>query len=142
MSDVDSNDWSLHPRLAADTHQVAELALCAVLLMNDADLPWLILVPRRAGLREVHHLPEQEQRLLMSEIALASRVLERLHHPHKLNVGALGNLVPQLHVHVVARYEHDRAWPGPIWGAGQSRPYSETERDTALETLRAALLQG
>ncbi|HEX9841688.1 MAG TPA: HIT family protein [bacterium] len=128
----------LHPRLAQDTQPVARLALCRVLLMNDARVPWLILVPERAGLSELHGLPQHERALLMEEIATASRVLERLYRPDKLNVGALGNLVPQLHVHVIGRYRSDAAWPGPIWGSGPAIPYDAETLPAERARLQAA----
>lgn len=133
--------FTLDARLVADTAPVTSLALCQVLLMDDARVPWLILVPRRAGLRELHALPAPERALLMEEIAAASRVLERLYRPHKLNVGALGNRVPQLHVHVVGRFRDDAAWPGPIWGSGPATRYEDARRVAELERLRAAFVQ-
>ena len=133
-----SAPFALHPRLAADTEPVARLALCRVLLMNDARVPWLILVPERPGLSELHALPPAERALLMEEIAAASRVLERLYRPDKLNVGALGNLVPQLHVHVIGRYRSDAAWPGPIWGSGPAIPYRAEALSAERERLQAA----
>jgi len=134
--------FNLHPRLAADTEPVTRLALCRVLLMKDARVPWLILVPERADVTELHRLAPVEQALLMEEIAAASRVLERLYRPDKLNVGALGNQVPQLHVHVIGRYRSDAAWPGPIWGSGPAVPYAEDALQPELERLRAAFAGG
>ena len=130
--------FSLHPRLAADTTLVSDLPLCAVRLMKDARVPWLILVPRRADIRELHHLGTADRVQLMEEIAQASGVLEALYHPDKLNVGALGNLVPQLHVHVLGRYRVDPAWPGPIWGSGPAIAYADTRLTEELLRLRAA----
>jgi diadenosine tetraphosphate (Ap4A) HIT family hydrolase len=135
---ADPAAFALHPRLAADAAPVTRLALCRVLLMNDARVPWLILVPERPGLSELHALPAGERALLMEEIAAASRVLERLYRPDKLNVGALGNLVPQLHVHVIGRYRSDAAWPGPVWGSGPARPYETAALAAECERLRAA----
>ena len=132
----------LHPRLQADTAAVADLAVCTVRLMNDARWPWLILVPQRTDLRELHALPQAERAAVMEEIALASRVLERLHQPDKLNVGALGNLVPQLHIHVVGRFQNDPAWPGPVWGSGPARPYGAADLAQAVARLRGALAAG
>ncbi len=116
-------DFALHPRLAADTVPVGDLPLCRVLLMDDARFPWLILVPRRPGLREVHDLPAAERAVLIEEVAAASRALDADARPDKLNVGALGNVVAQLHIHVVARFAADPAWPGPVWGSGPAQPY-------------------
>lgn len=129
----------LDPRLAADTISVGAFALSRVLLMNDARFPWLILVPARDGLREIIDLPVAERGRLMTEIAAASQALQAVARPDKLNVGALGNIVGQLHVHVVARRVGDAAWPGPVWGAGTAVPYGERACVEMLATLRAAL---
>ena len=118
------SDFELHPRLAADTVFVADWTLCRVLLMNDARYPWLILVPRRAGATEIFDLNPDDREMLIAEIALASERLKHFSHTAKINVGALGNLVPQLHIHIVARNPGDAAWPGPVWGSGQSEPYA------------------
>jgi len=126
----------LHERLASDTAPVVELPLSSVRLMNDSRWPWLILVPRREGAVELHGLEDADQVQLMREIAMASRALEAACRPDKINVGALGNLVPQLHVHVIARTRDDEAWPGPVWGAGAARPYGD-----ALEATVARLRQ-
>ncbi|HEX5718291.1 MAG TPA: HIT family protein [Thermoanaerobaculia bacterium] len=130
--------FALHPTLARDTVEVAHLPLCRVLLMKDRRFPWLILVPEREGVREIHELPAVDRAELIEEIARAGEVLERLFQPDKLNVGALGNVVPQLHVHVVARFATDPAWPGPVWGSGPAVPYE----DGQLEELRGRLSQG
>ena len=108
--------WFLHPQLAADTAPVCDLALSLLLVMNDANFPWLILAPRRAGASEIIDLGV-EQALLVDEIALVSRVLKDETRCDKLNVAAIGNVVPQLHVHIVARRKEDAAWPKPVWGA-------------------------
>lgn len=128
----------LHDRLQADTAAVTRLELCRVRLMNDASFPWLILVPERPDVRELHRLDGNDRARLIEEIACASRVLEDLYRPDKLNVASLGNVVAQLHVHVVARFEGDRAWPGPVWGSGPARPYPEADLAAACERLRAA----
>ena len=127
--------WHLHPQLADDTHPVASWPLCDVRLMDDANHPWLILVPRVAGATEVTDLDADQQQSLMREIDRAARTL-KVFRPLKLNVAALGNLVPQLHVHVIARFEHDPAWPSPVWGRVAARPYSP---EALVE--RIALLQ-
>jgi diadenosine tetraphosphate (Ap4A) HIT family hydrolase len=119
--------FALHPTLARDTVEVTRLPLCRVLLMNDRRFPWLILVPEREGAREIHELSPADRAVLIEEIALASEALARAFRPDKLNVGALGNIVPQLHVHVVARTAGDPAWPGPVWGSGVAEPYAEGE---------------
>jgi diadenosine tetraphosphate (Ap4A) HIT family hydrolase len=118
-------NFELHPRLAADTFNVGDLRLCRVLLNNDARFPWCILVPRIAGLRDLHQVPVTDRVQLFSEIEQVSLALEALADADKMNVAALGNMVPQLHVHVIARREDDVAWPMPVWNAGAAQPYSE-----------------
>lgn len=132
-------DFALHETLAADTVEAARWPLCRVLLMNDSRYPWLILVPARAGMTEIHGLDPADRSLLMTEIDRASRALVALYMPDKINVAALGNMVPQLHVHVVARFRTDDSWPGPIWGAHPPIPYGKAERDAALQALRPLL---
>lgn len=115
--------FTLDPRLAADTIAVGDLDLCSVRLMDDSRFPWLVLVPRRDGLSEITDLSEADSAALMSELRLAVRVMGELSKPDKVNVGALGNIVAQLHVHVVGRFLSDPAWPGPVWGSGAAAPY-------------------
>jgi len=129
----------LHPRLAADTAFVADLGLSRVLLMDDARYPWAILVPRRADMTELFDLDAQDRAALTEEVAHAARMLKAMSGARKINIGALGNLVPQLHVHVVARNEGDAAWPGPVWGHGTVVRYGPARRDTFVEELRARL---
>jgi diadenosine tetraphosphate (Ap4A) HIT family hydrolase len=116
--------FELHSRLAADTFPVADWNLSRVLLMNDARYPWIILVPRRAVAVEFFDLNEVDRKAAIEEIALASQRLKTITSAAKINIGALGNLVPQLHVHIVARTPSDAAWPGPVWGQGASIPYA------------------
>jgi diadenosine tetraphosphate (Ap4A) HIT family hydrolase len=113
--------WSLHPQLENDTAPVGDLALCRVLAIDDADHPWLILVPRRAGAVEIADLGADAARL-MDEILLVSQVLKAVTRCDKLNIAAIGNVVPQLHVHIVARRKDDPLWPKPVWGQVQPRP--------------------
>jgi diadenosine tetraphosphate (Ap4A) HIT family hydrolase len=131
--------FTLHERLAGDSVAVGTAALCEIRLMNDRRYPWLLLVPRRPGLREIHELPAEERRQLVEEIAAASRALQQESGAEKMNVGALGNLVPQLHVHVVARRAGDPAWPGPVWGHGRAEPYEPAALAGWVERLRRAL---
>ena len=131
--------FSLHPRLAADTTVLGDLPLSRVLLSKESLGPWLILVPRKEDLREIHHLPEQEQQQLMRESSAVSAILESDYKADKINVGALGNLVPQLHVHHIARFEGDIAWPGPIWGNTDGTQRSEDLQQALAEELRAEL---
>jgi len=126
--------WSLHPQLAADTALVCDLALSRLLAMNDANFPWLILVPRRVGATELFDLGA-DQAALTNEIALVSRALKDETRCDKLNVAAIGNLVPQLHIHIVARTRHDALWPKPVWGAAPARAYEAV----ALERFVAAM---
>ena len=130
--------FTLHPQLAADTFEIAALPLCRVLLMNNRLFPWLILVPRRDCISEILQLSQAEQHQLMDEIARASEALTALCAPHKLNVAALGNMVPQLHVHVVARFREDAAWPQPVWGKG-GEPYLPEQRESLIAVLQKML---
>jgi diadenosine tetraphosphate (Ap4A) HIT family hydrolase len=131
--------FGLDPRLAADTLPVGDFELCRVLLMNDSRYPWLILVPRHAGLSEIHDLPAEDRALLIEEAARAGAALKNLASAKKINTGALGNMVGQLHVHVVARLVGDAAWPGPVWGSGLSVPYEDEAAARLVADLRRAL---
>ena len=133
------NAWQLHPQLADDTAPVIELPLCEVRLMDDANHPWLVLVPRVADAVELIDLDATQRAQLSTEIDAAARALKALFKPHKLNVAALGNLVPQLHVHVIARYTDDIAWPRPVWGAANARPYAPEEMIERVQALQRAL---
>lgn len=131
--------FTLHPTLARDTVEVARWPLCRVLLMKDQRFPWLILVPEREAAREIHELTATDRAALMEEVARAGEALSRLLQPDKVNVGALGNVVPQLHVHVVARFAADAAWPGPVWGSGAAVPYADVELEDLLGRLARVL---
>lgn len=131
--------FSLDPRLAADTYPVISLPLCDVQLMNDARYPWLILVPRRAGAVEITDLDADEQTLLWQEVNRASAALRTVAPCDKLNLGALGNIVRQLHVHIVARREGDAAWPGPVWGNGHAVAYKHERFVALITSLRQTL---
>ena len=134
-----SSRFALDARLLADTHAIGELPLSDLLLMDDARFPWLILVPRIAGARELIDLDERDQQSLIGEMNLVGRMLETLLRPDKLNVAALGNIVPQLHVHVIARFIGDAAWPQPVWGHGERLAYTEGSRAQRIAQVRAAL---
>lgn len=134
MSD---SDFTLDPRLAADTVEVGDLDLCRVLLMDDARFPWLILVPRRPGLVEITDLAGADAQALWQETRIAVGVMQALSQPDKVNVGALGNVVAQLHVHVVGRFRSDPAWPGPVWGVGTRTPYPLHARAQLIERAGA-----
>ncbi len=131
--------YRLHPQLQADTLPLCDLELCEARLMNDRRFPWIILIPRRADITEVHQLPGEDQILLIRESSAAAAALGRLFKAEKINVAALGNLVPQLHWHVIARFRKDEAWPGPVWGCGERRPYEETQGTELRGRLRGAL---
>lgn len=131
--------FTLHPRLAADTTVLGDLPLCRVLLSKEALGPWLILVPRKDNLTEIHHLPEDEQFQLMRESSAIATLLENDYQADKINVGALGNLVPQLHVHHIARFKDDIAWPGPIWGNTNGTQREEAVQQALAEELREEL---
>lgn len=134
--------FSLDSRLAADTVAVVDLPLSAVRLMNDATYPWLILIPRREGAVEIVDLAPGDRVQLMEEIAQVSGVLRAMTRCDKLNVAALGNMVPQLHVHVIGRFAGDPAWPGPVWGKAPAQPYAEAPREGFIAALRARLSAG
>jgi diadenosine tetraphosphate (Ap4A) HIT family hydrolase len=129
----------LHPQLAEDTHPIAHLPLSELRLMDDANHPWLILVPRIEGAVELIDLDEQQQAELTREIARTSRVLQAVFRPYKLNVAALGNVVPQLHIHVIARFQDDIAWPKPVWGMATALPYTPDHLVTRIQQLQDAL---
>jgi len=129
--------FELSPRLAGDSIFLTDWPLCQLRLMDDARFPWLILVPRRPGLEEWTELSSADQVALSAEIAQAGRGLARMFAPKKLNVGALGNIVRQMHVHVIARFETDAAWPGPVWGQGERVPYKVPARISLCTELLA-----
>lgn len=131
--------WSLDPQLAADTVPVGELALARVLLANDANYPWLILVPRKPALTELIDLDESGQRQLLAEVDAAARALKRVTRCDKLNIAALGNMVAQLHVHIIARRRSDAAWPKPVWGAAPPRGYEPQARAAFIAAIGAEL---
>ena len=130
---------SLHPQLEADTTLIGDLPLSRVLLSNDANYAWLILVPRLPGIVEIIDLEANAQNQLTTEIARVSEALKAVTGCDKLNVAAIGNVVPQLHVHVVARFRTDIAWPKPVWGAAPARPYDAAMRARLTADLRRAL---
>jgi len=131
--------WTLHPQLAQDTVAVGDLALARVLLANDANYPWLILVPRKPALVELIDLEENEQATLLGEIAATAKALKAITECEKLNIAALGNAVAQLHVHVIGRRHSDAAWPKPVWGAVPPTDYDPNVRDGFIAALRRAL---
>lgn len=134
-----TDPFDLHPQLSADCTVVDDLPLCRLLLMEDANYPWCILVPRRAGVREIHELAEADQAALLREVTRLSMAMQEAFAADKMNVAALGNVVPQLHVHVIARRVDDAAWPRPVWGAVPRRAYAGDEREAAIARLRKTL---
>ncbi|MCG3171002.1 MAG: hypothetical protein CALGDGBN_02574 [Pseudomonadales bacterium] len=139
MTTGNEEDFELHPALAADCAVVGDLPLCRVLLMGDRNYPWLILVPRRPGLREIHDLAPADLARFWAESALLGRALMAHFGGHKLNVAALGNVVPQLHVHHIVRFTGDPAWPRPVWGVVPAVRYTDAERDACCAVLRELL---
>lgn len=131
--------FKLHTQLEKDTVPIGDLELSRVLLMNDANYPWLILVPRRSEISELFQLTSIDQQALMQEIATVSSALAAHYRADKMNVAALGNVVPQLHVHIIARYQDDAAWPRPVWGAAVARPYADEVLNATLGELRELL---
>jgi diadenosine tetraphosphate (Ap4A) HIT family hydrolase len=132
-------EFTLHPQLALDTVTITDWPLCRVLRMNDTTYPWLILVPRRADCREITDLPHAERHRLMDEISQASDALQRDCNPTKINVAALGNMVPQLHIHVIARFAGDPAWPKPVWGLQPPQPFEQAEMEREMTRWRQLL---
>lgn len=131
--------FTLDPRLAADTHRIGDLVLSRVLLFDDARFPWLVLVPRKSGLRDLIDLPHDDQHQLLDEVNRCAHVLHALDKPDKLNIAALGNVVAQLHVHVIARYASDAAWPRPVWNVGERVPFGADALRRRIGSLRSAL---
>ena len=131
--------FSIDPRLAAESFPLGELSLCEALLYDDARFPWLVLVPQKENLVEIIDLSDHERIALMDDITDVSRALKEITQCHKLNVAALGNQVRQLHVHIIARFESDPAWAGPVWGKGARVPYNEKARDELTKKLQDAL---
>ena len=131
--------FQFHPRLLEDCHVIGRFPLCHVLLMNDANYPWFILVPDRPDLTELYQLSPEDQAALMGESTALSKALVAAFQADKLNVAALGNLVPQLHIHHVVRHRTDPAWPAPVWGKLPATRYSEKGRADVVERIKAFL---
>ncbi|MGO1120818.1 HIT domain-containing protein [Rhodovibrionaceae bacterium A322] len=134
-----TRNLELHADLKRDGYEVLMLRLSKLLLMNDANYPWLILVPQRPNKRDFHDLDPLDQYRVCDEITMCSEALQRLYSPYKVNVASLGNMTPQLHIHVVARFQDDPAWPGPIWGKVPPKFYEVEALDQRLEELRSEL---
>jgi diadenosine tetraphosphate (Ap4A) HIT family hydrolase len=134
--------WSLHPQLKKDTIDIGDLPLSKVLVIRDANFPWLLLVPRRPEVVEIIDLDEVEQAQLMTEVSRAARALKEITKCDKLNIAALGNMVPQLHVHVIARRTSDVAWPRPVWGVAPAVPHDAAEVQHFISALRRKIWLG
>jgi diadenosine tetraphosphate (Ap4A) HIT family hydrolase len=132
-------EFALHPMLAADSVAVVALGLSDLRLHNQAAFPWLMLIPRRAGVAEIIDLAKPDRATLFEEITVVSAALRMVTQCHKLNVAALGNQVRQLHVHIIARFETDPAWPKPVWGAADLVAYEAAARDRLIARIRTAL---
>jgi len=134
--------WSLHPQLEKDTIDIGDLPLSRVLVIRDANYPWLLLVPRRPDTVEIIDLDEVEQAQLMTEVSRAARALKEVTKCDKLNIAALGNVVPQLHVHIIARRTSDAAWPRPVWGVVPPLPHDAGEVQNFISALRRKIWLG
>ncbi|ARN75076.1 HIT domain-containing protein [Oceanicoccus sagamiensis] len=131
--------FELHPQLAKDCVEVGDYSLSKVLLLNDSNYPWIILVPKRSDIREIFQLSEDDQRQLLAESSALSEAMAAHFNADKMNVAALGNMVPQLHLHHIVRYKNDASWPNPVWGAVAAKPYNKTELDDLLATFKSIL---
>jgi diadenosine tetraphosphate (Ap4A) HIT family hydrolase len=132
--------FELHPQLAKDCAHVCDLSVCRVLLMNNSQFPWLILVPMREGIREITELSEQDYKTAMDEVRFCAAQFLRSTNAFKMNVAALGNMVPQLHIHIIARFENDAAWPNPVWNSGvATTPYDAGTLVKNTAEIRAIL---
>ncbi len=131
--------FELHPQLAADTVLIKKLELSHVLLSKDSRFPWLILVPEIDGASDLHALSPQNYRTVCEEMQLVASKMQVAFTPDKMNIASLGNMVSQLHIHIVARWKEDAAWPAPIWGNGEAIPYSPEELQSKVDRLRLLL---
>ena len=133
------SEFELDGRIARDSDLIATLDLCQLRIQNDSRWPWLVMVPQRADMSEIFELSEADQALLSAEVNHVAAALKEITCATKINVGALGNIVRQLHVHVIARFEGDANWPGPIWGYGSAEPYDSEKRQALVNTLMEKL---
>ena len=131
--------FKLDRQLEQDTVLVADWHLCQVRLMNDSRYPWVILIPKVEDVSEIHQLADEQQQLLLGESVRLSKALEQLFAPHKLNVASLGNMVRQLHIHHIVRFEDDASFPKPVWGVGDAVPYDSDALHETVNGLRIAL---
>ena len=138
----DEGNFELHPRLRQDTFSLGRFELCRVLLMNESRYAWLILVPERPAVREIFELSAEDQARLIQESSLIAGQLQRVFNADKLNVAAIGNLVPQLHLHHVVRFRDDPAWPAPVWGRFEPKAYTTASLSRLIQQLKLAELPG
>lgn len=125
--------FELHPQLNKDCHVLGQFSLCQLLLMNDSNYPWFILVPAREGISEIYQLSSEDQQQLWQESTQLAAGLMQEFQGDKMNIASLGNVVPQLHIHHIVRYTSDASWPAPVWGKLPATPYTQAERDTLLK---------
>ncbi|MDD4905104.1 MAG: HIT domain-containing protein [Methylobacter tundripaludum] len=131
--------FQLHPRLEQDCIAIGRFELCRLLMMNDSQYPWFILVPERADLQEIYQLNKAERELLTEESSYLAKNLAALYKADKMNIAAIGNIVPQLHIHHIVRYQVDKAWPAPVWGKFDAVPYTERQIADNLTRIKAQL---
>ncbi len=136
------SNWSLHPQLAKDTVNLGDLPLSRVFIIKDANYPWLLLVPRRPNVSDIIDLNEVEQAQLMTEITRVARALKLETPCDKLNIAALGNVVPQLHIHIISRRKSDPAWPKPVWGVAPPLPFDPVELEKFITVIRRQIWLG
>jgi len=131
--------FTLHPRLKQDCIAIGRFELCRLLMMNDSQYPWFILVPERANLQEIYQLSKADRELLTEESSYLAENLAELYKADKMNIAAIGNRVPQLHIHHVVRYRVDKAWPAPVWGKFAAEPYTDRQIADNLTRIKAQL---
>lgn len=131
--------FTLHPQLDKDCIELGQFELCTLLLMNDSSYPWFILVPERENISEIHELSDEDQLLLLKESNFLALILKNYFYADKINIAALGNVVPQLHIHHIARYHEDRSWPAPVWGRHEAIEYTEDELNKILDVVNKAM---
>jgi len=131
--------FQLHPRLEQDCITIGRFDLCRLLMMNDSQYPWFILVPERADLQEIYQLNKAERELLTEESSYLAENMAALYKADKMNIAAIGNIVPQLHIHHIVRYQVDKAWPAPVWGKFDAVPYTERQIADNLTRIKAHL---
>ena len=131
--------FQLHPRLKQDCIAIGRFELCRLLMMNDSQYPWFILVPERADLQEIYQLSKAERELLAEESSYLAENLAALYKADKMNIAAIGNMVPQLHIHHIVRYQTDKAWPAPVWGKFAAEPYTDRQIADNITRVKAQL---